>query len=361
MQAFEPTRLSERMLRNRIAMAPMTTYSAESDLTPSKEELDYYAKRSTGAGMVISAAIAVNRQAQAFPRQISLKDDAYIAPMRKLVDRIKEKGAKAIAQLHHGGRMNDPSLFENPEDIVSASAVRAERENAVTPKAMDEADIERTVDDFQKAARRAIEAGFEGVELHGANTYLLQQFFSPHSNRRDDAYGGSLERRLTFIDRVIDRVEKTVSSLDSGAIIGYRFSPEEIETPGITLNDTVQLLRHLKQKPLDYLHVSLGHYDQTSLRDKTTKIARVILSEKGDIPMMASGSIDSFEALEAAQSLGYDFFAMGKALLADPDAVEHIRRRHPIDKRFDSGTLPPRLYERLKRKQKVFLSHGYRF
>jgi 2,4-dienoyl-CoA reductase-like NADH-dependent reductase (Old Yellow Enzyme family) len=149
--------------------------------------------------MVVTAAVAVNKEAHAFERQISLESDAFIAPMKTLADTIKSQGALAIAQLHHGGRMNNPNLHENSSNIVAPSRVKAQRSNTVTPRAMEEEEILKTVEDFKDAAVRAKKAGFNGVEIHGANTYLLQQFFSGHSNIREDRYGGSIEKRLTFI------------------------------------------------------------------------------------------------------------------------------------------------------------------
>ncbi|MFW6298857.1 MAG: NADH-dependent flavin oxidoreductase, partial [Bacillota bacterium] len=196
MDPFKPTTFGAKSVRNRLVMAPMTTYSGNSDYTPSDEELAYYAKRSRTIGTVITAAIAVNKEAHAFERQISLEDDSFIAPMAQLADAIKQEGALAIAQLHHGGRMNDPSLYDDAGDILAPSAVKAPRDDKVKPRAMTVDEVEKTIQDFTAAAVRAKKAGFDGVEIHGANTYLLQQFFSAHSNRRTDDYGGSLENRL---------------------------------------------------------------------------------------------------------------------------------------------------------------------
>lgn len=114
--------------------------------------------------------------------------------------------------------------------------------------------------DFGEATRRAIQAGFDGIELHGANTYLLQQFFSPHSNRRTDKWGGSVEKRMTFALEVIKRVHETVEKYANRPfIVGYRISPEEIEEPGIRMADTLQFIDVLAEQPIDYLHVSMGY------------------------------------------------------------------------------------------------------
>ncbi|MFW5838524.1 MAG: NADH-dependent flavin oxidoreductase [Bacillota bacterium] len=353
MNPFENYQLKEGVvLKNRLVMAPMTTYSGQEDLHVSEAELHYYKLRSKTLGMVITAATSVNEQAQAFERQITLKSDDYINSMSVLAKTIQQEGAKAIVQLHHGGRMNNPTLYKDLSNIVSASAVKADREGAVTPRALTEAEVYQTIDDFATATKRAIQAGFDGVELHGANTYLLQQFFSPHSNRRTDAFGGNIAKRLTFIDLLIDKVYKTIKENSKKPfVLGYRFSPEELETPGITLDDTVHLVEFLKTKPLDYLHVSLGQYMQTSIRDKgeNTPVVTLIQSRlKHDKPLIASGKIQSLDDVNNALKNGYDLCAIGMAILADPNFGKSIKTGKS-KKTFDKSTLPKPLYNRLEK------------
>ncbi len=366
MNPFEPYTLKNRVtLKNRLVLAPMTTYSGNEDLTVSEEEKHYYALRAKHLGMVITAATSINDSAQAFERQITLKDDAFIPSMRSLANIIQAEGAKAVVQLHHGGRMNQPSLYEDKSKIVSASAVPAPRPNMPTPRALDIDEITKTIDDFAQATRRAIEAGYDGVELHGANTYLLQQFFSPHSNQRDDRYGGSTKNRMRFIEELIDKVYEVINRYaDNPFILGYRFSPEELEAPGITLEDTVELVRMLKDKPLDYLHVSLQTFDQTSLRNKddtepiVNKLAKVI---DGKVPFMGVGGLKNANDLTRALSYHYDLLALGVALLADPDWPKKIQQNLSPSKIFDAKTLPTHLYARLKKNAHYFKSTGYRF
>ena len=122
---------------------------------------------------------------------------------------------------------------------------------------MTESEIQEIIRAFGESTRRAIEAGYDGIEIHGANGYLVQQFFSPHSNRRDDQWGGSVENRMKFPLAIVDEVQRVVAEHAKGPfIVGYRFSPEEPETPGITMADTLDLVDALADKNLDYLHVS---------------------------------------------------------------------------------------------------------
>ncbi|MGM0436488.1 MAG: NADH-dependent flavin oxidoreductase [Bacillota bacterium] len=362
MDALKETKLKGKTLRNKLVMAPMTTYSGNEDYTPSEEELNYYRLRSKTVGMVITAATAVSATAHAFETQISLESDAYIKPQATLARTIKEEGALAIAQLHHGGRMNNPNLYENSSNIVAPSPVKAKRDNAVTPRAMEEEEVIETVEDFKNAAVRAKKAGFDGVEIHGANTYLLQQFFSGHSNVRDDRYGGSLEKRMTFIDEVTDAIIEATG--DETFIIGYRLSPEEIEDHGITLQDTEYLVDRLNMKNLDYIHLSLRHYAQRSMRDETVEVpvtSRLKSRLRKDLPLIVSGDIHTSEDLLHAGKLGSDFFALGTALLADPYAGETLKERGDVDRTFKKDTLPENLYTRLKKNEHAFKHKGYGF
>ena len=247
-------------LKNRIVMAPMTNFSSNPDGTVTDAEVKYYARRSSGVGMVITACTYVTANGKGFHGEFGGDRDELIPSLGQLASSIKEQGAKAVLQIFHGGRQISPELVPNGE-VVSASAVPVEGEGKPVPRALTETEVESIIRDFGETTRRAIEAGFDGVELHGANGYLLQQFFSPHSNRREDQWGGSLEKRLAFPLAVVDEVKKVVAEhAKEPFVVGYRFSPEEPETPGITMADTLTLVDVLADKNLDYLHVSLQNF-----------------------------------------------------------------------------------------------------
>lgn len=363
MKALEPYRFKNGMtMRNRLVMAPMTTYSGNPDFTVSDEELHYYKIRSQTIGMVITAATSINDQAQAFDLQISLKNDRFIPSMRSLAEAIKSQGALSVVQLHHGGRMNLPSLYKDPSDIVSASAIKAPREGLVTPRALTTQEVEQTLKDFAEASKRAIEAGFDGVELHGANTYLIQQFFSPHSNRRRDRFGGSLQKRMTFIKELILKSYEAMKSTNKPFILGYRFSPEELENPGITLSDTLELIKVLKTLPLDYLHISLGRYDQTPLRDKSDQTMTVDYIQKAlnhELPLIGVGGIETHEDAIDALDKGFDLLAGGTVLLSDPLWGKSLKEKTLPSRTFVKSTLPTPLYNRLLKNKEYFMKKGY--
>ncbi|UOR13460.1 NADH-dependent flavin oxidoreductase [Halobacillus amylolyticus] len=321
-------------LKNRVLMAPMTNFLSNEDGSVSRKELDYYMRRSGGVGAVITACANVNAHGKGFEGEIGVDRDELTAGLSMLADGIHEKGAKAILQIYHGGRMCPPHLVPN-EDIVSASAVPAERENAKTPREMTEEEIQQTILDFGEATRRAIEAGFDGVEIHGANTYLLQQFFSPHSNRRGDQWGGNVRERMNFPLAVIETVKSTVANRATEPfIIGYRLSPEEREEPGITIDDTLQFVDVLAGQGLDYLHISLSQFNQSSMRDKSaaTPVIELIQERVGNsIPVMGVGSLITPEDIEKSLAT-VPLVSLGRELLVEPDWVEKVENNKDIRK-----------------------------
>ena len=339
-------------LKNKLVLAPMTTYSSNVDLTLSDEEEIYYNSRAKQFGMIITAATAISKNAQGFENQISIRDGRYLESMTRLATTIKKEGSVAILQLYHGGRMNQPGLYPN-QDIVSASAVKANRPNSPTPRALNTSEVYDIIDDFINATRLAIRAGFDGVEFHGANTYLIQQFFSPHSNRRNDEFGGSVIKRLKFPLTLIKRAQRLKKELNTPSfIIGYRFSPEELEIPGISLDDTMILADRLARLNVDYLHVSLGHYAQTSLREKdnTNPIINQLRDVvKNRVPIIGVGKIEDNESIKNAFHYGYNLLSVGMIALSDVAIVDHLKKGiDPVKEFSKASLLPSPLYSKLK-------------
>jgi 2,4-dienoyl-CoA reductase-like NADH-dependent reductase (Old Yellow Enzyme family) len=281
--------------------------------------------------MVITGCAYVTASGKAFHGGFGSDHDDFISGLRRLASAIKEQGAKAVLQIFHGGRKCAPELVPNGE-IVSASAVPGDQSigSNQVPRALTETEIQSIIRDFGESTRRAIEAGFDGVEIHGANGYLIHQFFSPHTNRREDQYGGSLEKRLSFPIAVVDEVKKVVAEhAKQPFLVGYRFSPEEPETPGITMADTLALMDVLASKELDYLHVSLMEFWSTPRRGVEDSRSRLeIIQERvgESVPVIGVGSIyTADDALKAIQS-GVSMIAIGRELIIDPDWVEKVKQ-----------------------------------
>ncbi|WP_409021959.1 NADH-dependent flavin oxidoreductase [Dellaglioa sp. P0083] len=307
-------------LKNRILMAPMTVKMSYYDEVVTHDESDYYALHSGEVGAVITAATSVQANGKGWEGSLAIYDDKFIPGLTRLASAIKKNGTKAILQIFHAGRMTNSTVLRG-QSPVSASAVAAERPDAEIPKALSETEILELIESFKSATKRAIKAGFDGVELHGANTYLLQQFFSPHSNRRDDAWGGTLEKRFKFINDVVDGVIESVDQ--SGVkdfIVGYRFSPEEYEKPGISMEDSIILIDKLADKKLDYLHISLGKYNSVSRNtnfNEKSRMAYVQEKINGRVPLIGVGDVRTREDVNGVLA-NADLVAVGRSLLIDP-------------------------------------------
>jgi len=314
-------------LKNRIMLAPMTNFASHDNGVVSDDELAYYAERSKGVGTVITACANVTADGKGFPGEIGVERDELIEGLSRLATTIKQSGAKSILQIFHGGRMAPPELVPDNQ-TVSASAVAPEREGAATPRELSAEEVENMIVAFGEATRRAIEAGFDGVEIHGANTYLLQQFFSPHSNRREDKWGGSLENRMNFPLAVVEEVLKVANEkADPSFIVGYRISPEERENPGITMQDTLTFVDRLAQEDLDYLHVSVQDFNAGSMRDPEDKASRVQLIQDrvgSQIPVIGVGSLHTPEDVTAAMAGGVPLISLGRELIMEPQWVEKV-------------------------------------
>ncbi|MDV7105161.1 flavocytochrome c [Vibrio sp. TH_r3] len=309
---------------NRVVMAPMTIQSAFFDGGVTEEMINYYAARSGDAGAVIVESAFVENYGRAFPGALGIDTDSKINGLRKLAKAIKKKGSQAILQIYHAGRMANPE-FNGGHQSISASPVAALRDNAETPLQMTQEQIETMIEKFGDAVNRAILAGFDGVEIHGANTYLIQQFFSPHSNRRNDQWGGTIEKRIAFPLAVLTKIKEVIHEHHkSNFIIGYRFSPEEIEQPGIRFEDTMYLLDKLATHGLDYLHFSMGSWLRNSivtpenpepLIDKYRSLQSDTLAK---VPVIGVGGIAQRCDADKAIEQGYDIVAVGKGFLVEP-------------------------------------------
>ncbi|MGJ9458436.1 NADH-dependent flavin oxidoreductase [Oceanobacillus sp. CF4.6] len=323
-------------IKNRMMMAPMTNYSSNPDGTVTDAEVAYYARRAKGVGAVITAVANITPGGKGFPGEIGCDRDELIPSLAQLAKSIKSQGAKAILQIFHAGRMS-PSDQVPDGDVTAPSNIPAERAGTlgVVPRELTETGIEEIIEAFGQATRRAIEAGFDGVEIHGANGYLIQQFFSPHANRREDQYGGNIEKRMTFPLAVIDNVQHAVKEYANAPfIVGYRFSPEEPETPGITMGDTLQLVHVLSDRGLDYLHVSLQHFWSKARREADTSRTRIELlleTINKRVPLVGVGSLYTADDVAEAMKTGIEFIGLGRELLIDPEWVQKIESGNEAD------------------------------
>lgn len=335
---FKPVILPNGVsLKNRIMMAPMTTCSGFYEGSVTHDLIEYYRARAGEIGTIIVECGFVDNKGLAFPGAIGLDNDDKIEGLAKIAKAIKEKGSKAVIQVYHGGRMVEPKLIGG-QSPVGPSAIAAPRPGAATPIELTADEVDEMIDKFGQAVRRAIQAGFDGVEIHGANTYLIQQFYSPNSNQRTDKWGGSRDNRARFPLAVLDITHNMVKEYaNPDFIVGYRFSPEELEVPGIRFDDSMYLLEKLAEKGLDYVHFSMGAILRPSIvetNDPTPLINKYVAMRSqtlAKVPVVGVGNVVNISDVEAAMDNGFDLVAVGRACIAYPDWLSRVEKGEKLE------------------------------
>jgi N-ethylmaleimide reductase len=311
-------------LNNRIVMAPMTRNRADAHDAPHALNVQYYAQRAS-AGLIITEASQISPQGKGYPGTPGIYSRRQIAGWRVVADAVHDKDGKIFLQLWHVGRVSHPTLQPGDALPVAPSALQPAGEamtakglrRFVTPRALETAEIAGIVGDFRQAALNAKEAGFDGVELHGANGYLIDQFLRSSTNRRSDRYGGLLENRARLLLEVTDAVVDVFGARR----VGVRLSPlnpfNDIndDDPQATFGYAAE---HLGRRALAYLHISQngddGRFDWQALRR----------AFRGHF--MINGGYDLARAEAALASDTADLVAFGVPFLANPDLVERFRR-----------------------------------
>ena len=317
----------------------------------------------TDFGAVISSATYVADDGRSW-QGTGAAHDGHLSSLSRLAEAMRAAGSLAILQIYDGGRIAKPELI-GEQTMRAASAVASLRPGAKTPRAMTSDEVENLVASFRDAASLARKAGFDGVEIHGANHYAVHQFFSPRANQRADKWGGTLAKRMNFPLAVAQAVR---DALGPKLIAGYRVTPFEAEADGYTLEDAKLLCGELAKLGLDYISVSLDDYRKSRPTgearvyngpvDKSydlaaspiTEFARVIA---GRSAVMASGGIRTCADAEGAIKLGADLVAVGRAVVVDPEWLAKVRSKSeasilpglPKDEReIASGlSIPPRM------------------
>lgn len=315
---FQPYTLNNGIeIKNRLVVAPMTHFASHPDGTLSEQEQRFLSHRAGDIGMFITAATLVAENGKAFYGQPCAFSENHLESLTRIAKMLQSQGAKAILQIHHGG---DKALAEllNGHDKVAPSDYPE-----LGARALLETEIIEIIQGFGRATDLAIRAGFDGVEIHGANNYLIQQFYSAQTNRRDDAWGGSLEKRMAFPLAVVDEVVAVRTKHQRpDFIIGYRFSPEEPGDNGLTMKETLALIDALVEKPLQYLHISLWDFYKKARRGADTSLARLQLVHErigGKLPLIGVGNLFSAEEILAAYQTGWaEFIALGKTVMINP-------------------------------------------
>jgi len=335
---LSPVKIGSLSVKNRIVMPAMGTNYLEYDGSVNQRYLAYMGARAKGGtGLIITEAAFVHPSGKLSPRELGIHRDELVPGLRTLVDEVHRGGAKVCIQLGHAGRQTYHVLTEQPLLAPSAIACPLCKE---LPMEMSKTDIDGTVDSFGEAARRAREAGFDAIEVHGAHGYLINQFLSAYSNKRSDEYGGTLENRARFPLAVVKRI-KSIVGPDYPVI--FRMSAVEFVADGLTVEESAAFSAMLVESGIDAIHVSGGVYESAAMtigpacvpQGVYADIAAAIRNAIGaKVPVIVAHRIKDPAMAEAIIASGKaDMVAMGRALLADEDLPLKISRGRAGDVR----------------------------
>lgn len=336
---FSPVKLGSIAMSNRIVMAPLTRNRASMEGVPQDINVTYYEQRAS-AGLIITEATPISPMGHGYPLLPGIYTDTQIAGWKKVTDAVHAKGGKIVIQLWHVGRISHPTLL-NGATPVAPSAIKPAGKaftfdglvDYVTPRALEASELPGIVADYVQATKNALKAGFDGVEIHSANGYLLDQFLRDGSNQRTDSYGGSIENRA----RLLMEVTKAVVDAIGSDKVGLRLSPVnpfndmKDSNPQAVFNYVTE---QLNQFNLAYLHVVEGGIHGGGVADPFDFAAMRKLCKS---PYMANLSYDKKRGNAAIASGHADAVAYGVPFISNPDLVERFRQDAPLNEADSSS------------------------
>ena len=323
---FSKAQLGPLTLQNHLVIAPMTRSRATNNV-PNDLMVEYYVQRGS-AGLIVTEGTSPSPNGLGYPRIPGIFSEAQVAGWKKITDAVHARGAKIFVQLMHTGRITHPLNLPQGGEVVAPSAVKAAGQmytdaegmkDFVTPRAMSEADIKHAVAEFTQAAKNAVAAGFDGIELHAANGYLLEQFVRPNSNKRNDKYGGSIENRARF---VLEVVAATCAAIGKDRV-GIRLSPFGVfnDMPDYPemLADYSYLAEALDRTGLLYVHL-VDH--SASGAPPVPDDIKALYRKTFKRTLILSGGYDAARAETDLTAGKADLIAVGRPFLANPDLIE---------------------------------------
>ncbi|MBK8972862.1 MAG: alkene reductase [Hahellaceae bacterium] len=331
---FEPVRCGEWNLPNRVLMAPLTRNRAQGDGVPKDMAIDYYRQRAS-AGLIITEATQISPQGKGYIDTPGIHSEPQVAAWRTITDAVHAAGGRIVLQLWHVGRVSHTSLQPEGQAPVAPSAIRANTqtftpngfEPTSEPVALTTAQIQSTLADYDRAARLARQAGFDGVEIHAANGYLIDQFLQTRSNQRTDAYGGSIPNRMRFLSEVID----AVTAVWGAHRTGVRLSPlGQFNDMGDSDPEALfsNVYDYLSTRQLAYLHVMERFPGVPITPEQEALTLRLRAHYKGFY--IANGGYDGPRAQEALRQGHAHAIAFGRPFISNPDLPERLRRGAPL-------------------------------
>ena len=331
---LSPFKLNEALeLPNRILMAPMTRSMADDDLVPTEEMAAYYARRAD-AGLIITEGTIIRPDGQGYPNVPGIFNTEQVAGWRRVADAVHQGGGLIFIQIWHVGRVSHPTYLGGDLPIAPSAVTlsgRVPRSGGLeygTPRALAVEEIPALVTAYAKAAVKAREAGADGVEIHGANGYLIDQFLHHHTNRRTDEWGGPPQRMAGFALEVVDAVadaigsERTGLRLSPGAYFNMEASPGDAEV-------FTYLLAELEGRKLAYVHT--GIFDDRMEFEELGGSAGAFLRENYRGTLVGAGSYLPEDAARAIDGGAFELVSIGRPFIANPDLIERIRQGQPLE------------------------------
>lgn len=338
---FDHGALGDIQVKNRVFMAPLTRNRAHGDGTPHEMAIKYYTQRA-GAGLIITEGAQISPMAQGYINTPGIYNDKQRDAWKKITQSVHANGGKMVVQLWHVGRISHTSLLPGGAQPVAPSAIQATAdtftengvENASLPKALDLQGIREVVADYVHAARTAIDAGFDGVEVHAANGYLLNQFISAHTNQREDEYGGSPENRARLFLEVVDAVSAEIGAGRVGARVSPTGKFNDFADPDAAENYGY-IYDELERRNLAYLHVVEGFPGHPVSESEEKLLSDLRRKFSGNY--IANGNYESEAASEAIEG-GAFAVSFGRPYIANPDLTERFRDNSALNE-VDETTL----------------------
>ncbi len=332
---FQPFKIKNHTIKNRIGVAPMTRMSGDENSIPRKDVLDFLVTRArNGAGIVYTEALVTDYEsAQGYPGQARITNEKQIEAWKPVIKEIQAAGSKAVIQFFHCGRMAWPEV--NPAHrSIAPSPIAPVQANPLTgkpypvPEEMSLFDIDHVITGFVESARGAVAAGFDGIEIHGAHGYLISQFLSSHTNQRNDAYGGTVENRFRFAQRIIRAVKAVVPD---DVMLLFRISNWGIPDMGVSLfadaDEWQKGIEIIDKEGVDAISVSTYDFSEKAFNTDYT-MAR-LTREVTDLPILICGRIYDRKSADAAIA-DADIALSGKSILLNPDFVNDLKTGKPM-------------------------------
>lgn len=326
MNIFKSYTLKNANLKNRIVMPPMCMYSSDDTGKVKDFHYDHYVTRAIGGvGLIIIEATGVAKNGRTTDRDLGIWDDEHIDGLKNIVHGVKKYGSKIAIQLNHGGR----KYIGTAGEAVAPSAVKFDEKSSL-PKELSKDKIKEIILSFKEAAKRADEAGFDAVEIHGAHGYLIHQFLSPLSNLRADEYGGNIKNRTRFLKEVLQAVAEVWPKEKP---ILLRVSAYDYKNGGININDMIEIINDVKEY-IDMVHVSTGGLVPAEIDAYPGYQVNFssVIKTKCNIPTIAVGLItDANMAEEIISNDRADLVAIGRELLRNPYFVLNEAKIRNLD------------------------------